>query len=285
MGYPTIYECHQPIWGIGWLHHAFFELLRRSASFRKFVVISEALKDIYLEEKDMAPSQIVVAHDAADDPGRVDDPAELSGAREEALQIGYVGNLYSGKGMSVIAEVAPRMPDLDFHVVGGAEGDIAEWKRRVEAENVIFHGFVSQSEVPRYMEAMDVFLLPNQRTVAVYGSGDADIGRYTSPLKMFEYMSHGKPIIASDLPVLREVLTDGKNAVLCDPEDPTAWGKALQELKDDISLRRRLGKQARREFGQRYTWRARAERILGSVDSSSAQFSFSVASGSSPASH
>lgn len=265
MGYPTIFECHQPIWEIGRIHQAFFELLRRGTEFQKFVVISEALKEIYLEKKDMSPSQIIVAHDAADDPGSIGNPAELSGAREKALQVGYVGNLYSGKGMSVIAEVAPRMPDLDFHVVGGAEDDIAEWKQRVTTKNVIFHGFVNQSEVPRYMEALDVCLLPNQRTVSVFGSGDADIGRYTSPLKMFEYMSHGKPIIASDLPVLREVLTDGKNAVLCGPEDAAEWVRALRQLNNDTSKRRRLGEQARRDFEAEYTWSARAERILESV--------------------
>jgi len=262
MGYPTIFECHQPIWEIGTIHHGFFELLRKGASFQKFIVISAALKEIYLEKKDMAPSQIIVAHDAADDPGNVDNPVVLSGAREKVLQIGYVGNLYSGKGMSVIAEVAPSMPDLDFHVVGGAEDDIAEWKQRVEAENVIFHGFVDQSEVPRYMTALDVCLLPNQRTVAVYGSGDADIGRYTSPLKMFEYMSHGKPIVASDLPVLREVLHDGENALLCDPEDPSAWVEALCRLDEDEGLRHELGDRARRDFKGRYTWESRAEYVL-----------------------
>ncbi len=262
MGYPTIFECHQPIWEIGTIHNGFFELLRRAAAFQKFVVISEALKEIYLEEKEMSPSQIIVAHDAADDPGNVNNPVELSGARKDVLQVGYVGNLYSGKGMSVIAEVAPRMPELDFHVVGGSEDDIAEWKQNVEAENVIFHGFVSQPEVPHYMEALDVCLLPNQQTVAVYGSEDADIGRYTSPLKMFEYMSHGKPIIASDLPVLREVLTNGENAVLCDPDEPTEWVRALRQLNDNPSRRRRLGEQARRDFEAEYTWSARVERIL-----------------------
>lgn len=265
MGYPTIFECHQPIWEIGRIHQAFFELLRRGTEFQKFVVISDALKEIYLEKKDMSPSQIIVAHDAADDPGSIGNPAVLSSAREGALQVGYVGNLYFGKGMSVIAEVAPRMPDLDFHVVGGAEDDIAEWKQRVTTENVIFHGFVNQSEVPRYMEALDVCLLPNQRTVSVFGSGDADIGRYTSPLKMFEYMSHGKPIIASDLSVLREVLTHGKNALLCDPQDPDAWKNALRRLENDTSCRRYLGQQAQRDFKRHYTWRARAQRILESV--------------------
>jgi glycosyltransferase involved in cell wall biosynthesis len=268
MGYPTIFECHQPIWEIGGIHHAFFELLRRGAGFQKFVVISQALKDIYLEEKDMAPSQIVVVHDAADDPGQVDTPIPLIEESKEALQVGYVGNLYPGKGMEVIAEVAPRMPHLTFHVVGGVESDIADWKQRVDAENILFHGFVDQTDVPRYMAALDVCLLPNQRSVGTYGSGNQDIGQYTSPLKMFEYMSHAKPIVASDLPVLKEVLSDGNNAILCDPQDPDEWVEALRRLEGDASLRRRLGTQARRDFEQRYTWQARARRILRLTHSS-----------------
>jgi len=261
MGYPTIFECHQPIWQIGSIHHAFFEFLRRSSSFRKLVLITDALKEVYLDKKDMDPRQIFVAHDAAEDPGDIE-PVKLEEARQDALQVGYVGSLYSGKGMEVVSEVAPSMPDIDFHVVGGTDDDIAKWRLRIDAENLYFHGFVSQEEVSRYMAALDICLLPNQRSVAVYGSDDLDIGRYTSPLKMFEYMSHGKPIIASNLPVLRDVLQDRKNALLCDPENPDEWKKALRSLEENECLQRRLGAEAQKDFEDRYTWQARARRVL-----------------------
>jgi len=264
MGYPTLFEVHQPIGDIGRVHHFFFETLRRSSSFRRLVVISEALKEIYVDRKDVGSDRVAVLHDAADDPG-TPSPANITVGRKEALQVGYVGNLYPGKGMSVIAKIGPRMPEVNFHIVGGLEEDVANWEGRVSASNVHFHGFVNQVIVPRCIAAMDVCLLPNQRSVKVYGGGEADIGQYTSLLKMFEYMSHGKPIIASDLPVLREVLDDGRNALLCDPENPDEWITAIHRLQTDAELRRSLGAEARRDFEMKYTWSRRAEQILNSA--------------------
>jgi len=83
-----------------------------------------------------------------------------------------------------------------------------------------------------------------------------------SPLKIFEYMAAGKAMLCSDLPVLREVLIHEQTALLCDPENPEGWVRALKRLRDDVDLRKRLGKTARREFMAKYTWKTRAESIL-----------------------
>jgi glycosyltransferase involved in cell wall biosynthesis len=83
-----------------------------------------------------------------------------------------------------------------------------------------------------------------------------------SPLKIFEYMAAAKPIVCSTLPVLQEILQDGNTAWLCDPDDIAQWQRALQTLRDDPLLRRRLGENAQREFLQRHTWQARARSIL-----------------------
>jgi glycosyltransferase involved in cell wall biosynthesis len=81
-----------------------------------------------------------------------------------------------------------------------------------------------------------------------------------SPLKIFEYMSQNRPIVVSDLPVLREVL-DEKKAVLVDPEDPAEWVRGIDGLRD-ASLRQRLAGAAYREFLEHYTWKGRARGIL-----------------------
>lgn len=264
MGYPTIFEAHQPVWDISWIHDLFFEVLRRSSSFCKLIVISNALRKIYLDKKNIEAHRVLVVHDAADSPETLN-AVELSERREEVLQVGYIGNLYPGKGMRVIAEIGPRLPEIDFHVVGGLEEDVVEWRQRIGVPNIHIHGFVDQTQVPRYIAAMDVCLLPNQRSVSVYGSNDLDIGRYTSPLKMFEYMSHGRPIIASNLPVLKEVLRHGENALLCDPENPDAWVEAIQRLAVNDSLRCRLGERAREDFLNQYTWETRAKRVIRDI--------------------
>ena len=79
-------------------------------------------------------------------------------------------------------------------------------------------------------------------------------------MKLFEYMSFAKPIVASDLPVLREVLTPGENALLVEPDDVAGWVCALRRLMDDPDERR-----ARAAFRANHTWRIRASRILDAL--------------------
>src|SRR5690606_26549923 len=99
----------------------------------------------------------------------------------------------------------------------------------------------------------------------VYTKNEAvNIGRWMSPLKLFEYMSVGKPIIASDLSILREVLVDEKNSLLCSSRNIDDWIKALYRLSD-VNLREVLGKNAREDFLSKYTWETRAKNVLGGL--------------------
>jgi len=88
-----------------------------------------------------------------------------------------------------------------------------------------------------------------------------------SPLKMFEYMAAGKPIIASDLPVLREVLAHEHNALLVPPQNLEAWLAAVRRLQDDEQLRQELGRTASREQASLYSWDARARTVLAGLSS------------------
>jgi glycosyltransferase involved in cell wall biosynthesis len=83
-------------------------------------------------------------------------------------------------------------------------------------------------------------------------------------MKVFEYLAAGRPILSSDLPVLREVLTES-NAVLLPPEDVEAWDRALQALVADSSRRAALGAQARRD-AERFTTLERARKALEGLE-------------------
>jgi glycosyltransferase involved in cell wall biosynthesis len=84
---------------------------------------------------------------------------------------------------------------------------------------------------------------------------------YASPLKLFEYMAVGRPIVSSDHPATAEVVRDGETALLVPPENDDALADALCRLYDDPALRERLGDAAKQESTQ-YSWQARAEHIL-----------------------
>lgn len=294
LGLPVVFEAHSPPKSaphISWMA----DRLLASRHLLSLVTISEALADYYTDDYGFE-GHVVVAHDAADDPfGDGDDRSgaptddrsgdltddrsgdltdDRSGAptdgpspdtRRDSLHVGYIGHLYPGKGMETIADLVRACPWAEFHVVGGNDEDVERWRTDLgDAANVRFYGFVPHAETAAYRQSFDVLLAPYRRQV--FGtSGDVDLARWMSPLKLFEYMAAGKPIVCSDLPVLREVLTDGETALLPAPEDTEAWVGALTRLRDDPALRERLGRSARRVFESGHTWDRRAATVLDAM--------------------
>lgn len=260
-GAPTVFESHAPMTEsrFGRVKERFFRRLSRHSTFEKLVVISDSLHEYYEEHYPHLAGDVVVARNGSD-------PVESDGAApfetaDGRLQVGYVGNLYQGRGMDLIAELADGTPEVDVHVVGGTAEDIAHWQDQLgEPDGITFHGFVPQNDLDRYLLAFDVLLAPYQWDVATHAGHNTV--QWMSPLKILEYMAAGRAIVASDLPAIEEILSDGETALLCDPEDVEEWADALERLREDPDLRRRLGRQARREFEDSYTWEKRAETVL-----------------------
>lgn len=260
-GIPTVFETHAPIDQAGRLTGGLFQVLIRTSAFRGIVVITEALAARFRRDYPELTNRLIVAPDGADPVGATE-AADIR--RRNLLNVGYTGHLYPGKGIEVVNRIAPMSPFAHFHIVGGREEDVAHWQKELEGQrNVTFYGHVPHEKVPAYLAAFDVALLPNQASVR--GNAGKEIGAWTSPLKLFEYMAGRCALVASDLPVLKEVLRDGENAILCDPVVPEAWRDALLTLHENPMLRKRLAARAHDEFLQRYTWRARADFIVKSA--------------------
>jgi glycosyltransferase involved in cell wall biosynthesis len=243
---------------------AYDRLLRWMVSYRNLVsivVISEALKKHVVHAYGYPAEQVFVAHDGAD---MVTEVEPITLTPKDCLHVGYVGQLYKGRGLELILELAQRIPDIQFHIVGGMQPDVDAWQLKTEnVPNILFHGFVQPGATASFMKAFDIVLAPYQKSVST-GSGD-DTARWMSPLKVFEYMASGTAMIVSDMPVLREVLTHGQNALLCAPDSPDQWVAAINELRDKRH-RHQLAQQAITDFEQHYTWDSRARNILYSIE-------------------
>ena len=260
--YPVLYEVH----GVpqGRLSRYLLQILVNTPTFRRLVVISKGLKQD-LSNLDLLPTRdkIIIAHDGSElfDVNDSDPMDRSVFDSNRCLNLGYVGHLYPGKGMDVIVELAKRFQEHTFHIIGGREKDLSVWKRKTLSNNLSFHGFVNPSKISSYYRRLDLLLLPPQRHV--YGaSGRDDISRWMSPMKMFEYMATGKPIVSSDLPVLREVLEHERNALLVPPDDVDAWEAAIKRLAADKHLGHQLGQTAQQDLLDHYTWKARAKKVL-----------------------
>lgn len=260
-GLPVIYESHFPVDGMGRLAVTLFRVMIRRPSFGRLIAITEPLARHYQARFGMDSTRILVAGDAADPPPDRPSPSPLR-IPPHPFTVGYVGQLYRGKGIGLIAEIASKCPWGQFHVVGGDAANLHHWVEATsDRPNITFHGFVLPRDVPAVLRQFDVLLAPYQG--AVYGQGEAlDIAAWMSPLKLGEYMAAGKPIVCSDLPVLRALITPDVSARVCPPQDVDAWCRALAELRDRPDLRRRLGSSARQSVTDAGTWRTRAERVL-----------------------
>jgi glycosyltransferase involved in cell wall biosynthesis len=257
-GFMTCFEAHVPMSMRPWHERIAYRSLVRRESFRRLIVISAVLRQLYAAHDPETARTAIVAHDGAD----------LETVRGIALQlpgpdlkVGYVGHLYPGRGIEIIAQLAEQMPEVGFHVVGGSEKDLALWAGRAGPPNLFFHGYVEPSEVHRYRAACDILIAPYQRHVTIQGRNDTSA--FMSPLKVFEYMASSRAIVASDLPVLREVLS-AENAILVPPDDLAAWRRAIGSLRDP-GRREQIARKARDKFERNFTWECRARRIIAGI--------------------
>jgi glycosyltransferase involved in cell wall biosynthesis len=166
----------------------------------------------------------------------------------------YVGHLYEHKGVPYIIEAAQDLPDCRFLIVGGWSADYERYRSMVNGlRNVSLMPYVPNGEVPNYLSAADVLLLPN--------SAHHSEASVTCPLKLFEFMAAKRPIIASGLPGITNILKHLVNAYVIVPDCSTELVKALRYLKSDGEARERLAEKAWEDV-QRYTWDRRARDIL-----------------------
>jgi glycosyltransferase involved in cell wall biosynthesis len=114
---------------------------------------------------------------------------------------------------------------------------------------------VPYSDMPAYLAACDILVSPHGR--------QADGGEFFgSPTKLYEYMAAGRPIVASAVGQIADVLTDEHSALLVAPDDAHALARAIVRLVEDARLRTRLGGAAREAAERHHSWSQNAERVL-----------------------
>lgn len=181
-------------------------------------------------------------------------PRERTGDR-----VIYVGTLQFWKGLDTLIHAISLTRNLRLLIIGhGNDEEIARLQKEIAdlrlAERVKYAGHVPQFRLPELAAdaACAVHPLPPDHTIAA---------RFTSPLKLFEYMAMGVPVVASNLGSVREILTDGVNARLYQAGSAHALARALEEVCGNKSLADKLSQNALVEV-RKYSYQARADRLL-----------------------
>lgn len=235
------------------IYSSFFKRLK------VIVVITDKLK-IFFAEQGINSEKILVAPDGVDiamferPDVRMSEAREKLGLPPDKKIVLYTGHLYNWKGADILAGAAQYLPEnVEIYFVGGTTKDVEKFKKRYLAvQNIRVTGHKPYAEIPFWLKAADILVIPN--------SGKEAISRHwTSPLKMFEYMASRKPIVASDLPSIREVLNKN-NAVLFTPDDPVAIAEAIKAILRSPQNSDKISFKAFEDAGQ-YSWDKRAEKI------------------------
>jgi glycosyltransferase involved in cell wall biosynthesis len=147
--------------------------------------------------------------------------------------IGFTGSFFEYQGVDVLIKSAPfildKFPNSKFLLVGDGPM-LHDWERQVDnyglTHTFIFTGQVPLKEVPTYIGAMDICVAPHHSET-----------NQASPVKLFDYMASGRPIVASDIEVVREIIADSGCATLVDPDNTEALSKGIIALLEDNKLR------------------------------------------------
>jgi glycosyltransferase involved in cell wall biosynthesis len=226
------------------------------------LVVSDALRD-YVAGLGVPSGRIHTVPNGVDEALFRPDTAE-SGVRKRfdlgaGPLLGFVGGMRPWHGVEVLpallGRLARRHPDLRLVIVGDGplRGELErELRERDLARAVIFTGSVPHEDVPALIRQFDVALAPYPVLEHPF---------YYSPLKLFEYMACGAPVVAAALGQISEVVQDGETGLLYQPGDDEALATACNRLLADPALGRRLGQAAARQVHQRYTWNHIAARV------------------------
>ena len=226
----------------------------------KLVVISSSLGDMFVKFG-FRSTNILVAHDGVDMadfdiPISKEDARKKTGLSNNNRIVMYTGHLFQWKGGDILAGVAKLIPDATFVFIGGMEYDLRNFRQEFgNLSNVRILGHKPHKNIPAFLKAADVLVLPN--------SAEDKISSFTSPIKLFEYMASGRPIVASGLPSISEILNNS-NSLLVRPDNVEELAEGIRHILAMPDGGAALTQKASADV-KNYTWSKRAESILAFI--------------------
>jgi glycosyltransferase involved in cell wall biosynthesis len=252
---PVIYERH-------YFQDKPFEPELVNSPFLKLAITQSELTKKSMIEAGMPPEKSVWLHNGFSQSLLKRNPEEAQQWRNELLKddrqrlIVYSGALYPFKGVNVLVDTAKLLPDLQFVVTGGTEGQVASYRQLAQdkqVENIDFLGWILPfSRMTSLLQAADVLAHP-------HCSGKS--ANFTNPLKFFQYIAAGTPIAITEIPPLMEFRNAPIVSGWCEPDSPPSFASCLQWVLQNYP-RQPEGYRENLEFAAQYTYEARAAKIL-----------------------
>jgi len=230
----------------------------------KFIVTNYFKEQELINDFGIIQENILIAQNGVDinffNTGKTKEECrKITSLPEDKKIILYSGHLYSWKGATVLLESAKKIHRNDVLTVfvGGTNEDVVHFQSKAGfTEDVLILGHQEYAKIPYYLGSADVLVLPNtaKEKISFYE---------TSPIKLFEYMASGKPIIASRIPSIMETVTE-KEVIFFEPDNIDDLKNKILQVLDSLGEYDNIVKGAR-ELVVNYSWESRANRILNFI--------------------
>ncbi|MDP5338955.1 MAG: glycosyltransferase family 4 protein [Nodularia sp. (in: cyanobacteria)] len=259
-GIPAIYEHH---------HHQdkqFEPEIVKNPLLQVAITVIDTVRESMIKNG-MPSEKVITLHNGFNRLFMNRQPEKAAEWREKLLMSGrsrlvvYAGALKQFKGIDVLIDVAAQMPNVQFACAGGKSTEVENYQRLAQekqVDNIIFLGYVLHEQLASLLQAADILAHP-------HCSGKA--ATFTSPLKLFDYLATGNPIVATEIPSLMEFKHTPAIAAWCEPDNPTKFAESLKYVLE-TRPRKATGYTDTIEFVKQFSWENRAAKILSYVDQS-----------------
>ncbi len=259
---PTIYERH-------YFQDSKFESEIISSPYFKIAITqSEPIRESLIKHG-MPADKVVWLHNGFNQSFLVRQPQAAAQWRQELLKnqdqplIVYSGALYPFKGIDVLIDTAKELPEIQFVVTGGTQTQVESYQQQAKEKNIENMKFLG-------------WILPREKLVSLFQAADILVhphcagksANFTNPVKFFQYMAAGTPIVATEIPPLMEFKTSPLIAGWCEPDNPRKLAESIQ-LTLAKYPRKIDGYISSMDFGKQFSWENRITKILNYVEESS----------------
>ena len=192
------------------------------------VAITNSVKNLFIKKYQVNPKKITVLPSGSSI--RLTRQPRLS--NNKRLKIGYFGSISASKGINTLIKLSKIDPGNDYYIYGGTKEEIYKIKKRNINKNLYLNENIPYAGLSKIMIKMDILTIPYTKIIRSIGEVD-EISKYTSPLKLFDYLAAGKIIISSDLKVLREVISSSNAYFVKNYENIFEWKKNIKMVRNN----------------------------------------------------
>ena len=218
---------------------------------QKYILISKKLNEVFKFDK----KDFTVLDDASDF-------ENFDTNKKNKIKINscvYTGSFFKGKGVEMIFEISKKMQDVKFFLYGNYKSLSVAQKNDLP-KNIFLCGHISYSKIPDILSKHKICLMPYSKK-AFIDSGKISNEKYISPLKLFDYLSSGKVLVASNLPVYNHILKNKKNCFLVKSNKVEDWITTINYIFKNYNRLDHIRKSAK-QTAKFYNWNKRAQNVI-----------------------